>query len=491
MVNTSRQGSAPAPANHRRAAGTGRRSPGPAPSSAANTAVSADDDGALPGAVTAWDGFEAFVTAPVAAPPPPGAPPRTLDERLAYHSRFVTVRTPVIDALARNVRTLMVLGRHQQVTARPSLIVTGAAAAGKTTALLQVGRVCHLAHARRHGRAAAGHVPVAYVLVPPAASAKTLAMEFARYLGIPVTDRMSQAQITNAVVHTYTAARVQLVMIDEIHRLNPRTTTGAPADLIKDLTERIAATFIYAGIDVTGTPLFTGVRGAQLAGHASLIDCGAFPARLGRHEPFHDLITAMENALDLHHHTPGTLPNLAGYLHQRTAGRIGSLARLIRQAAITALTDGTERITKTTLDTIRIDHLAEQHHRPPHPNPVHQRSVKRLRPSPHSAALPQRRGCSPLRPRQGCSAYGHSPHEATASYTHRLTTHHRLTLPPTPRRGRHHHPRPQRHPINAELILTPAAARHTSPPSPASAPPATTRPHASDKHKVNPPRAGA
>lgn len=369
MVNP-RQGSAPAPANRRRATGTSRRSPGPAPSSAANTAVSADrdgipDDGALPGAVTAWDGFEAFVTAPVAAPPPPGAPPRTLDERLAYHSRFVTVRTPVIDALARNVRTLMILGRHQQVTARPSLIVTGPAAAGKTTALLQVGRVCHLAHTRRHGPAAAGHVPVAYVLVPPAASAKTLAMEFARYLGIPVTHRMSQAQITNAVVHTYTAARVQLVMIDEIHRLNPRTTTGAQtADLIKDLTERIAATFIYAGIDVTATPLFTGVRGAQLAGRASLIDCGAFPARLGRHEPFHDLITAMENALDLHHHTPGTLPNLAGYLHQRTAGRIGSLARLIRQAAITALTDGTERITKTTLDTIRIDHLAEQHHRP-------------------------------------------------------------------------------------------------------------------------------
>ncbi|MFJ2572275.1 AfsR/SARP family transcriptional regulator [Streptomyces halstedii] len=51
-------------------------------------------------------------------------------------------------------------------------------------------------------------------------------------------------------------------------------------------------------------------------------------------------------------------------LQQRTAGRIGSLTRLIRQAAITAISDGTERITKTTLDTIRLDHLAETHHRP-------------------------------------------------------------------------------------------------------------------------------
>ncbi|WP_455754072.1 TniB family NTP-binding protein [Streptomyces hygroscopicus] len=192
--------------------------------------------------VTTWDGFQAFATTPVAAPPPPGAPPRSLAERLVYHSRFVTVRTPAIDILAKNVRTLMVLGRHPTVTARPSLIVVGPAGAGKTTALLQVGRACHLAHTRRNGPpAAAGQVPVAYVLVPPAASAKTLATEFARYLGIPVAAGMSQVQITNSACHTYTAARVQLVMIDDVHRLNPRTTTGAQtADLLKDLTDASA-----------------------------------------------------------------------------------------------------------------------------------------------------------------------------------------------------------------------------------------------------------
>ncbi|MEU5189899.1 ATP-binding protein [Streptomyces klenkii] len=316
--------------------------------------------------MTVWDGFARFATTPVTTPPAPGAPPRSLAERLAYHSRFVTVRTPAIDALAQQVRTLMILGRHQQVTARPSLIVTGPAGAGKTTALLQVGRVCHLAHTRRHGEvAAAGQIPVAYVLVPPAASAKTLALEFARYLGIPTTARMSQAQVVNSVCHTYTQAGVRLVLIDEIHRLNPRTTTGAQsADLIKDLTERIGATFVYAGIDVAATPLFTGVRGAQLAARAGLVDCDPFPARDGEHEPFKDLVRAMENALDLRQHRPGSLVRLAPYLHARTAGRIGSLSRLIKQAALAALADGTERITKTTLEAIRLDYLAEQHYRP-------------------------------------------------------------------------------------------------------------------------------
>ncbi|GAB2885018.1 TniB family NTP-binding protein [Streptomyces mayteni] len=314
--------------------------------------------------MTTWQGWCHFATTPPPTPPTPDAPPRTLKERLAYHSAFVTVRTPAINTLATTVRTLMILGRHQTITARPSLIVTGPAASGKTTALMTVGRTCHLAHTHR---ATPGDtsVPVAYVLVPPGATAKTLTTEFARYLGIPTTPRMTTAQILEAVCHTYTAAGVRLVLIDEIHRLNPRTTTGAEAaDLLKDLTERIPATFVYAGIDVETTPLFSGVRGAQLAARASLIACGPLPARHRDRYPFTDLVADLEGALDLTRHKPGALVRLATYLHQRTAGRIGSLARLIRQAAITAICDGTEKITRTTLDSVRLDHHAEQHHRP-------------------------------------------------------------------------------------------------------------------------------
>ncbi|MGC0422746.1 TniB family NTP-binding protein [Embleya sp. AB8] len=264
--------------------------------------------------LTTWEGGRDFVAAPVPAPLPPGAEPRGLEERLAYPSRFVTVRAPTIDALAKSVRTLMILGRHQDVTARPGLIVTGPAAAGKTTTLLQVGRACHLAHAARGRTGISERVPVAYVLVPPAATAKTPAAEFARYLGVPITDRMIQARIVDAVCHVHGEAGVRLVMIDEIRRRGPRTTAGAEtADLLKDLTERIGATFVYAGIDVAGTPLFAGVRGAQLAGRACPVECGAFPARVGGAEPFPDLVAAMESALDLRAHRAGTLPRLVSY----------------------------------------------------------------------------------------------------------------------------------------------------------------------------------
>ncbi|MHA6756953.1 TniB family NTP-binding protein [Streptacidiphilus sp. PAMC 29251] len=266
--------------------------------------LSADDAVASavgrPWPVTTWSGFQHFATTTPPAPPPPGAPPRSTEERLAYHSAFVTVRTQAIDTLAHQVRTLMILGAHQHTTARPALILTGPAGTGKTTALLHVARTCHLAHTKRHGTAASP-APVAYLLVPPGATAKTLATCFARYLGIPVTARMTTAQITQSVIHTYNQAGVRLVVIDEIHRLNPRTTTGAEtADLIKDLTEHLGATFLYAGIDVASTALFTGTRGAQLAARASLIHAGPVPARHGNRHPFTDLITDLENALDLH-----------------------------------------------------------------------------------------------------------------------------------------------------------------------------------------------
>ncbi|MFJ8664030.1 TniB family NTP-binding protein [Streptomyces sp. NPDC093795] len=166
--------------------------------------------------LTTWRGWHRFATTDPPAPPQRGDPPRSTEERLAYHSSFVTIRTPAIHNLATQVRTLMILGRHQQTTARPSLIVTGPAAAGKTTALLNVGRTCHLAHTRKipppTGSAHAA-VPVVYVLVPPGATAKTLITEFARYLGIPITARMTQTQITDAVCHTYTQAGVQLLVV--------------------------------------------------------------------------------------------------------------------------------------------------------------------------------------------------------------------------------------------------------------------------------------
>ena len=56
---------------------------------------------------------------------------------------------------------------------------------------------------------------------------------------------------------------------------------------------------------------------------------------------------------------PGTLQRNARYLLGRTDGMIGSLSHLVRGAAIEAILDGSEKITKRVLETIDLDHAAQ------------------------------------------------------------------------------------------------------------------------------------
>lgn len=71
------------------------------------------------------------------------------------------------------------------------------------------------------------------------------------------------------------------------------------------------------------------------------------------------LVAAMESALRLHRHPPGTLPGMDCYLHQRTGGMIGSPSHLIRAGAIMAIVEGGEAITQELLEGKPVDHAAQ------------------------------------------------------------------------------------------------------------------------------------
>jgi hypothetical protein len=162
--------------------------------------------------------------------------------------------------------------------------------------------------------------------------------------------------IADAVCQVLIDARVDLVLVDEIHNLNLATSAGEDmSDHLKYFTEHLPATFVYAGINVERSGLFTGVRGKQIAGRCVLINTGPFACR----DEWASLLATLEAALRLHRHEPGTLPKLTRYLHQRTGGMIGSLSHLIRAAALTAILDGTEQITRKLLEGIPVDHAAQ------------------------------------------------------------------------------------------------------------------------------------
>ena len=302
------------------------------------------------------------------------------DARVIYHADLPLVHTPTIRQALTTGRLLIQLNRHQ-VSARRGVILSGASGTGKTTALTQLGRT-HERAVRRRNPDARHRLPVLYVTVPPAATPRMLAVEFARFFGLELSARANITDVVNAVCATAAATGVDLVCVDEIHNLNLATRAGAEvSDQLKYFAERLPATFVYAGIDVEAQGLFTGTRGRQIAGRFTLISSAPF--NYGTPEQratWQALVTTLEGMLRLHQHTPGTLVGLAEYLYQRTSGMIGSLSQLVRGAAILAIQDGTEQITRDLLDLVPVDYAAERAHRArPHatpPNPPAAQAVE-------------------------------------------------------------------------------------------------------------------
>ena len=138
--------------------------------------------------------------------------------------------------------------------------------------------------------------------------------------------------------------------------LDMGTRAGAEAsDTLKYFSERLPATFVYAGIGLDRGALLAGPRGAQVAGRFTLIPTSAFPPG----QEWITLVAALDSSLRLYHHRGGELAKLGGYLHRRTRGVIGSLLWLVRDAANQAIIDGTEKITRKSLDVIAVDMTAQ------------------------------------------------------------------------------------------------------------------------------------
>ncbi len=281
------------------------------------------------------------------------------DDRIDHHSRLLVVQTPAIGQVITSGRRLIQLNKNAHY-GRCGLMVSGPARTGKTTALTQLGKTVEVIHRRRYPRSA-GDIPVVYITVPPAATPKMIAMEFARFFDLPLSRRGNITDIADAVCGVSLDAQVTLVAIDELHNLNTATRAGAEAsDTLKYFSERIPATFCYAGISLERTGLLSGARGEQIAGRFGMVRTGPF----GQDPQWTALIAALEDSLRLHRHRPETLTKLDRYLHQRTHGMIGSLLWLIRSAAVNAVLDGTEQITKKSLDAVEADITSQSPHPP-------------------------------------------------------------------------------------------------------------------------------
>jgi predicted ATPase len=164
------------------------------------------------------------------------------EARRSYHADLPLVNTPTIQKVISTSRLLVQLNRNQ-VSARRGVIISGASGTGKTTALTQLGRT-HERHTRKRYPDDRHRLPVLYVTVPPAATARMLAVEFARFLGLEFSGRANITDIVNAVCATAAYTRVELVCVDELHNLNLATRAGAE---VSDQLKYFADTYLQPG----------------------------------------------------------------------------------------------------------------------------------------------------------------------------------------------------------------------------------------------------
>ncbi len=65
--------------------------------------------------------------------------------------------------------------------------------------------------------------------VPPAATGKMIAMEIARFLGLPVPRRANITDVIEQVCGICLDTRVSMIIVDELHNLDMTTRAGAEA----------------------------------------------------------------------------------------------------------------------------------------------------------------------------------------------------------------------------------------------------------------------
>jgi hypothetical protein len=217
--------------------------------------------------LTTVDGWRTFTT------DTPEPPDPCLPDEARLDTRLTVVAPSTLRQVINAGRRLTLLNRHA-ISARRGLILSGPAGTGKTTAITQLAKTHETIDRARHP-GLDDRISVVYVTVPPAATPRMLAVEFARFLGLPITTRANITDIIEAVCGVMNDTRTSVVCV---HNLSLATRTGAEvSDTLKYFSERIPATFIYAGIYVEREGLFAGTRGQQIAGRFSLITTTAFP----------------------------------------------------------------------------------------------------------------------------------------------------------------------------------------------------------------------
>jgi len=283
------------------------------------------------------------------------------DARLRYIESDFIVATPELNGAISTVNTVQKRNTHRSY-GRYAVLIDGPSGAGKTTTLVAAG--AHMAQQVER----TDKPLVIGVEVPPRTSAKALLEEFCSRMVIEPPRRATIGQLMQLVTGNLNALGIRRVLVDEVQHLAYLNQGSIEAtNTLKSLTNKVQATFVYAGVDVKSSALMAGPHGKQLARRTVREPLSTMTlATEDEQAEWHGIIRAFEEHMGLLDHTPGALGKESDYLFGRTSGSIGTLRNMLVDSAIGAIeqhskalrigAEGmTERIRRNDLDQARTD----------------------------------------------------------------------------------------------------------------------------------------
>ncbi|WP_407566646.1 TniB family NTP-binding protein [Streptomyces sp. 184] len=295
--------------------------------------------------------------------------------RMAYHSALVIVRTTKLKTIHHQIARRMATNAEQPAGARRGIVIDGQATLGKSTLVKTFAadfeHELRRDYPERFTRTyivedhVIDYTPVVYVSIPSQATPKDLSVALAHYLGQKYRAGATKGDITQLVLKNMRLVGTELVIIDDAHFMDLSLKEGKVVnDHLKYIANHTAATFVYTGVDLHHSGLFLegagGNRATQTSGRNTLVRLTPYAIETREQKAeWTSVISAMEDALVLYHHQPGTLKRAWKYLHRRTRGNISSLAELICEAAAEAVLTKAERIDRALLEDIVINEHAQ------------------------------------------------------------------------------------------------------------------------------------
>jgi len=290
--------------------------------------------------------------------------------RIEYHDRFGPVRHIDFQEIYDEVLELAEdnwLSRSP--TAWSSVLIDGEVSLGKTTLALHIAHRYELAMRAHYDLTDDGSaddfVPVVVCTLDEDLTVKGLDRALATFYAPPPTGKRVAEDYRHLVLECARRCGTTLFVVDDLHHLLDRLKhQAAVGGHLKRLMNELPATFLYAGVECT-VLLNEGyapheLHRAQNASRAHVYSLSLYPlATTEDRRAWASLIATFASHLVLADQPTDLWNKHATYLHQRTSGQMNALQGLLRRAANRAIRDGSERIDRRLLDSIKLANTAE------------------------------------------------------------------------------------------------------------------------------------